>query len=126
MVVGVLFCAAASDVSAQISDIHTRWGPSGTHMSLPAGTQTFNYEATITNSTTPYQIKLEVYHNGVLKFTDIDVVAVAGAYSYSQSVAMTNWGLSGGDLVTFVCKVIDPATGATLATHFLYGDVVGT
>lgn len=126
MVVGVLFGAAANESFAQGIDVHSRWGPSGTHISLAEGPQTFSYEAIITASTTPYQIRLEVYHNGVLKFTDTEVVVVPGSYSYSQAVAMNDWELSGGDLVTFVLKVIDPASGATLATHYLYGDVVGT
>jgi len=127
LVVAVLFGAVATEALAQGADINTRWGPSGSHFSLSAGTQTFGYEATITGATAPFEVKLEVYHNGVLKFTDVKVVPIpVTPFAYSCSVGMDTWGLRSGDVVTFILTVIDTASGATLATHHLYGDVVGT
>lgn len=127
LVVAVLFGAVANESLAQGSEINTRWGPSGSHLTLSPGTQTFGYQATITGVQTPFEVQLEVYHNGVLKFTDSTLVPIpVTPYAYSCSVGMGTWGLCSGDLVTFVLKVKDTASGATLATHTLYGDVAGT
>jgi len=126
IVVGVLFFAA-SDAVAQGTGIHTRWGPSGSHCILSPGAQQFPYEATILGCTTPYQVQLEVYHNSTLKFSDSCFVPIPqGPFVYSSPVEMGTWGLRTGDTVTFVLRVIDTATGATLATHTLIGDVAGT
>jgi hypothetical protein len=126
IVAGVLF-AAAGDAVAQVSEVHTRWGASGSHVNLPLGTQTFGYEATVTGTTAPFTVKFEVYHNATLKFTDTKLVpAATSPYLYSCSVGMGTWSLCAGDTVTFVLRVIDTASGATLATHYLFGDVAGT
>ena len=126
IVAGVLF-AAAGDAVAQVTEIHTRWGASGSHVNLPVGTQTFGYEATVTGTTTAFKVKLEVYHNATLKFTDTKLVPTPiSSYLYSCSVGLGTWGLCAGDTVTFVLRVIDTASGATLATHYLFGDVAGT
>jgi hypothetical protein len=127
LVVAVLFGAVASESRAQGADINTRWGPSGSHLALSPGTQTFGYQATITGVSVPFEVHLEVYHNGVLKFTNSNLVPIpVSPYFYSCSVGMGTWGLCSGDVVTFVLKVKDTASGATLATHTLYGDVAGT
>ena len=127
LVVAVLFGAVANESMAQGADINTRWGPSGSHFTLSPGTQTFGYQATIIGVHTPFEVQLEVYHNGVLKFTDSRLVPIPETpYFYACPVGMGTWGLSSGDVVTFVLKVIDTATGGTLATHTLYGDVAGT
>ena len=125
-VVGVLLFAAAGDACAQITEIQSRWGGSGSHFPLSSGTQTFLYQATI-GCSVPFQVQLEVYHNGVLKHTNLQIVPVPQtSYAYSCQVAMASWGLSQGDTVTFSLKVLDAASGAVLATHLLYGDVTGT
>ena len=127
IVVGVLFVGWAGDAVAQVSEVHTRWGPSGSHCTLSPETQAFAYEATVTGCTTPYQVQLEVYHNTELKFSNSSLVPDPRTpYVYSNPVEMCTWGLRSGDTVTFVLKVIDTATGATLATHTLIGDVAGT
>lgn len=125
-VVGVLLFAS-SDAVAQGSEINTRWGPSGSHFTMSSGTQNFLYQATVTGSTAPFQVQLEVYHNQTLKFTDTSVVPIpTNPYVYACNVPMVQWGLTSGDTVTFVLKVIDTASGTTLATHYLHGDVAGT
>ena len=127
LVVAVLFGAVASESLAQGSEITTRWGPSGSHCTLSPGTQQFGYQAAITGVNTPFEVQLEVYHNGVLKFTNSTLVPIPETpYLYICPVGMGTWGLCSGDLVTFVLKVKDTASGATLATHTLYGDVAGT
>jgi len=127
IVVGVLFVGLAGDAVAQVSEVHTRWGPSGSHCTLSPDTQAFAYEATITGVTVPYEVRLEVYHNSALKFSHSTLVPIpVSPYVYSSYVGMGTWGLRSGDTVTFVLRVIDTATGATLATHTLIGDVAGT
>lgn len=127
MIVGVLSAVMAGDALAQGSEIYTRWGPSGSHVQLAEGAQIFHYDATISSTCAHYTIKLEVYHNSVQKFTSASPGGVPGVpLVYGCPVDMTTWGLVAGDLVTFVLKVIDTASGATLATHVLYGDVLGT
>jgi len=127
IVVGVLSIAAAGDACAQITEIQSRWGGSGSHFQLSSGTQTFLYQATVTGCTAPFQVQLEVFHNGVLKHTDVKFVPIPQtSYVYTCPVGMSGWGLNQGDTVTFALKVIDSASGAVLATHLLYGDVTGT
>jgi hypothetical protein len=127
LAVGVLLGLAATDALAQGSEIYTRYGPSGSHFTLSSSAQSFSYEATVTGTTAPCEVQLEVYHNATLKFTDSKVVPIPGnSYIYSCSVGMSTWGLKSGDTVTFVLKVVDTATGATLATHYLFGDAAGT
>lgn len=125
-VVGVLLFAS-SDAVAQGAEINTRWGPSGSHFTMSSGTQYFLYQATVTDCTAPFTVQLEVYHNQTLKHTDTRIVPIPTTpYVYATNVPMIQWGLASGDTVTFVLKVIDTATGTTLATHTLYGDVAGT
>lgn len=127
LAVGVLFSLATNEALAQGSEIYTRYGPSGSHFTLSSGAQSFIYEATVTGATAPFQVNLEVYHNSTLKFSDSKLMPTpVSSYTYSCSVGMGTWGLKSGDTVTFVLKVIDTATGATLATHYLFGDVTGT
>ena len=127
LAVGVVFCAAASDSWAQGTEIYTRWGPSGSTVNVPAGTAVFDYEANITGVAVPYRVQLEVYHNSVLEFEHSAIVPVPGtSYLYACPIDMSSWGLRTGDTVTFVLKVIDMATGATLSTHTLNGAVCGT
>ena len=125
LVVAVLLFAAASDTWAQGVETHNRFGPSGTHISLPSDIHVFNYEATVLGASTPFQVKLEVYLNGVLQFTDLEFVGLpTPQYAYSCPVFVMGWGLKAGDTVTFVCTVIDTATGTTLDTDYLFGDVI--
>ena len=125
-VVGVLLFAS-SDAVAQGAEVNTRWGPSGSHFTMSSGTQNFLYQATVTGCTAPFTVQLEVYHNQTLKFTDSRIVPVpTSPYVYVTNVPMQQWGLTSGDTVTFVLKVIDTASGTTLATHTLIGDVAGT
>lgn len=127
IVVGVLSFAAAGDACAQITEIQSRWGGSGSHFTMSPGTQSFLYQATVTGCTAPFTVEFEVYHNETLKYTDTRIVPIpTNPYVYTTSVHMHQWGLTSGDTVTFVLKVIDTASGTTLATHYLYGDVAGT
>ena len=127
LAVGVVLCALANEAAAQGSEVHMRYGPSGSHVTLSPGTPFFHYEATVTGSTAPYTVQLEVYHNSALKSSSLTLVPVPTMpYQYVSPVDMQDWGLSTGDTVTFVLRVIDTATGVTLATHCLHGDVAGT
>jgi hypothetical protein len=126
IVMGIL-SFAAGDAFAQGSDINSRWGPSGSHFTLSSSTQSFLYEATISGMANPYEVKLQVFHNGVLKLTDVKPVHIPfHPFLYSCPVGMGAWGLQSGDTVTFVLTVTDMATGAVLGTHCLIGDVAGT
>lgn len=125
LVVAGLFVAVSGSALAQGSEIVSRWGPSGSHCTLSPGQQTFSYDATISGATAPYEVKLEVFHNGVSKFTNSVLGAPFVPFDYLCPVPMGTWNICSGDTVTFVLKVIDTASGATLATHHLYGDVAG-
>ena len=70
-------------------------------------------------------MKLEVFHNGVLSYSDSVLGAPFAPFVYANPIPMGTWGLCSGDTVTFVLKVVDTASGATLATHYLQGDVAG-
>jgi len=125
LLVAALMLGLSDVASAQILEIHNRYGASGTHFDLPAGTQTFNYGATITGGTLAYKVMLQVYHNDVLKAVFLKIVALPPTeYQYSQDVNMASWGLKPGDKVTFVCTVIGLALGNILDVDFLHGDVV--
>jgi hypothetical protein len=126
LVVAVLLGVAAGDSLAQGVDVHNRLGESGSHFTLPLGIQDFMYESTIIAPGVPFQVTLEVYHNGALTFVE----SKAGPDStlpffYSTAIPMGGWRLSAGDTVTFVLRVISSATGDTLASHTLVGDVTG-
>ncbi|HZN62140.1 MAG TPA: hypothetical protein VFC90_07015 [Planctomycetota bacterium] len=126
LVVAVLFCAAANDALAQGLEVHTRFGASGSHVTLSPDAPTFGYEATVIGATAPYEVKLEVFHNGALSFSDSKQVPIpVEPYTYSCPVPTGALRLCTGDIVTFVFTVIDKATGATLATHTLIGVVAG-
>jgi len=126
LIVAVLFCAVASDSLAQGSEIYTRFGPSGSLVTLTPDTQSFGYEATVIGATAPYEVKLEVFHNGALSFSDSKQVPIpVEPYTYSCPVPTGALRLCTGDIVTFVFTVTDKATGATLATHTLIGVVAG-
>jgi hypothetical protein len=123
----VALIALSNEAMAQGVEVHTRWGGSGSHVTLSPQTQVFGYEATVSGATVPYEVKLQVLHNGVLKFTNSRVVPnPIPPFFYSYPVGMGTWGLAAGDSVTFVLTVTDIATGAVLATHNLIGEVAGT
>ena len=125
LVVGAVLFASANVASAQGMEIHSRWGDSGTQIALPADTQCFNYEATITGGVAAYMIVLDVYHNGVLKEVHTQVVLWPRLqYKYSVPVELGCWGLATGDTVTFKCRVVGLNLGNLLATHTLTGNVV--
>jgi len=125
LLVGSMIVGFANAAAAQGADIHTRCGPSGSHFSLAADTQTFNYEATVSGSTEAYVVVLEVYHNGALRSTTTQVVLFPPqSYLFSASVDMSSWGLRAGDNVTFRLNVLGLTFGNLLATHSLIGDVV--
>ena len=124
LVVAVLLGVAAGDSLAQGVDVHNRIGESGSHFSLPVGTQAFVYDSVIAGPGVPFYVTLEVYHNGALAFTD----SMTGPdsrlpFCFSAAIHMGEWRLSVGDTVTFVLRVISSATGDTLASHTLVGDV---
>jgi hypothetical protein len=126
LLIGALFVAVADVALAQGMDIQNRFGPSGTHFQLPADTQAFNYEATITGGTVSYRIEFKVFVNGVLKLSAEEVVAPAPpVYHYSSLVNMSTWGLKPGDVVTFQASVVDLVQGNVLDVDYLYGDVIG-
>lgn len=118
--------ALANVAVAQGSEIHSCYGPSGSHFALSADTQTFNYQATISGATVAYAATLEVYHNGVLKTTSAQVVLLPPpSYEFIAPVDMSSWGLRSGDAVTFRLKVVRLGLfGGLLASHSLTGDVV--
>jgi hypothetical protein len=125
LLVGALVIAASNPAWAQITEIHNRFGPSGTHFQLPADTQAFNYEATITGGINPYRIELKVFVNGVLKMSAEEGVSPAPPiYQYSCLVNMSTWGLKPGDVVTFQASVVDLVQGNVLDVDYLYGDVI--
>jgi hypothetical protein len=119
MVVGLAQVAAA-----QGADIHTRCDENGSHFSLSASTQVFNYEATISGATVAHVATLEVYHNGVLKSVTAQVVLLPPpSYVFAAPVNMGTWGLRAGDQVTFRLKVVKLGSSQVLATHTMTGDV---
>lgn len=123
LVVGLVL-AISNVASAQGMEIHNRLGPSGTHFQLPAQTQQYVYEATICGGLEPYNINLDVYHNGVLKASYTKLVGVPSTnYEYSETVSMSTWGLLSTDCVTFTCSVTRVSNGTVLATDHLYGDL---
>ena len=126
LVVAVLLGVAARDSLAQGVDVHNRLGESGSHFTLPLGTEIFAYETLIAGATAPFQVTLEVYHNGVLSFADKrDAPGSTIPFAFVSIVPLGSLRLSAGDTVTFVLRVTDSATGETLATHCLFGDVAG-
>jgi hypothetical protein len=125
LLVAALVVGASNLASAQIIEIHNRFGPSGTHFQLPSDTRSFCYEASITGSTTAYQVVLEVFHNGVLKATNLETVLLPPpVYEYSCPIDMSSWGLRPGDTVTFRVKVVGLTLGKILGSDVLFGDVV--
>ena len=126
LLVGGLMMALANVAVAQGSEIHSCYGPSGSHFALEADTQTFNYQATISGATVAYVATLEVYHNGILKSTTAQVVVLPPpSYEFNAPVNMSSWGICPGDAVTFRLKVVRLGLfGGLLATHSLTGDVV--
>jgi len=115
----------ANLAAAQGADIHTHCGSNGSHFSLAADTQTFNYEATISGSTVAYVVVLDVYHNGALRSSTTEVVLFPPpSYQFSASVNTSSWGLRAGDNVTFRLRVLGLTFGNLLASHTLIGDVV--
>jgi len=125
LLVGALLLGASNMASAQGMEIHNRFGPSGTHFQLPAQSPSFLYEATICGGGTQgYKIQLDVYHNGVLKSSSTEIVAIPPTeYQYSSHVNMSLWGLLPGDCLTFTCKVSRLSDGAVLAVDHLFGDL---
>ena len=124
-IVGVLVVSASNQVMAQGMEINNRFGPSGTHTSLPANVQSFDYEATVSGALCPFEIKLWVYVNGMLRVYHQEAVGFpVPNYQFSCPIDMSCWGLQPGDLVTFICRVVDSSTGAILDTDYLYGDVI--
>src|SRR5687767_2399926 len=120
-----MMIAVSANAQAQGTSIHNRYGESGSHFALSAS-QPFVYEATISGFTAPYGVQLEVYHNGMLKHMDqVQVQDAPPMFVFHSPVEMSTWNLRSGDVVTFVLRVIDPATGGTLASHCLHGEVGG-
>lgn len=124
LLVGVMLAAFAQVAAAQGADIHTRCGENGGHISIAADTQVFNYEATVSGTTVAFIGVLEVFHNGVLKSSNLQVVLLPPpSYVFDAPVNMSNWGLQAGDQVTFRFKVLKLGSGALLGCHTLIGDV---
>jgi hypothetical protein len=116
--------ALANSASAQITEVHTRCLENGSHFSLSADTQVFNYEAAISGATAGYVATLEVYHNGVLKSVVTQAVVLPPpSFLFATPVNMGAWGLKPGDQVTFRLKVVKLGSMQILATHSLTGDV---
>ena len=125
LLVGALVVGLSNVAAAQGMEIHNRLGPSGTHFPMPADTQSFGYEATVCGGIGAYSVMLDVYHNGILKSSSIQIVLLPPpSYQYYSHVDMTCWGLKPGDLVTFRCRVVGLAFGKILASHTLHGDVI--
>ena len=125
LLVGALIIGLSNVAAAQGVEVHTCYGPSGTHIPVPADTQTFNYEATVSGGFAAYTVFLDVFHNGVLKSTTLQVVLFPPPnYLFNVAVNMSSWGLTAGDHVTFRCRVVGLAFGKLLASHTLIGDVV--
>lgn len=124
--VAAVLAFAGSDALAQGADIHTRWGGSGSHFTLPCSTPVFEYEAMISGIAAPYEVKLEVFHNGILKFLDQkSVQGPTTGFLFASPIAMHAWNLREGDSLIFVLSVTDPETGAALGSHVLFGEVGG-
>jgi len=123
LVVG-LVVALANAASAQITEVHTRCGENGSTFSLAAGTQVFNYEATISGASVAHVATLEVYHNGVVKSVTSQVVLFPStSYVFAAPVDMSSWGLRVGDQVTFRLKVVKLGLPQILAVHSMTGVV---
>ena len=126
LVVAVLLGIAAGDSLAQGVDVHNRIGESGSHFALPLGIQDFMYESVIIAPGVPFHVTLEVYHNGALAFVESKSGPDSTLpFCFSAAIHMGGWRLNAGDTVTFVLRVISSATGDTLASHTLVGDVTG-
>lgn len=124
LLVGAILLGASNLASAQIIEIHNRFGPSGSHCLLPSDTQSFHYEASITGSTVAYQVVLEVFHNGVLKAVNLETVLFPPpVYQYSCPIDMSSWGLKPGDTVVFRAKAVGLTLGKILGSDVLIGDV---
>ena len=126
LLAGSMLVGLANAASAQITEIHSCYGPSGSHFVLGPETQTFNYQATISGATVAYVATLDVYLNGNLQTTSSQVVvAPPPSYLFSAPVNMASWGLRPGDAVTFRLRVVRLGSyGGLLAAHSLTGDVV--
>lgn len=124
LLVGIIMAGFAQVAAAQGADIHTRCGENGGHVSIAADTQVYSYEATISGCSVAYIATLEVFHNGVLKASSVQVVLFPPtSYLFASPVNMSNWGLREGDQVTFRLKVAKLGSGSLLACHSLIGDV---
>jgi hypothetical protein len=124
LVVG-LVVAFANLAAAQGADIHTRCGESGSHFTLAADTQTFNYEASISGCSVAFVATLEVFHNGILKSLSVKTVLIPPpCYQFTAPVDMSSWGLAPGDQVTFRLTVVRLGSTNVIASHTLTGDVV--
>ena len=124
LLVGGMVVALSNIAAAQGTNIHTRCGESGSSFSLAAGTQVFNYEATISGASVAYVATLEVYLNGVVKSVTSQVVLFPStSYLFAAPVDMSSWGLKAGDQVTFRLKVVKLGLPQILAVHSMTGDV---
>jgi hypothetical protein len=124
---GLLLFLMSTDAFAQGTNIHSRLGQSESRFSLPACTAAFSYDALVAGPGAPYLVSLEVLHNGIQKLATTAPGGENGApFFYSCPVDLGGWGLRAGDVVTFILRIVNAATGETVATHVLYGDVCGT
>ena len=121
LLVGSLVVGLSNLAFAQGSEVYTRWGTSGSTISLAADTQVFQYDATVSESTLASVATLEVYHNGVLKCVRTQLGDPMLPLNFSAQVDMASWGLRAGDTVTFRLKVSAIGTGQILIVS-----VVGT
>ena len=124
LLVGSMVVALSNIAAAQGTNIHTRCGENGSSFSLAAGTQVFNYEATISGASVAHVATLEVYHNGVVKSVTSQVVLFPStSYVFAAPVDMSSWGLRVGDQVTFRLKVVKLGLPQSLAVHSMTGVV---
>jgi hypothetical protein len=127
VIVGIgILVAAASPAAAQAIDIMNRVGPSGTHFDLELPASSYLYEAD-TYCNYAYRHTFKVYHNGVLKLTDInDIIPQGSPTYYSNNVSFSGWNLQVGDVVRFYShvKIISGPYRNQVDTDDLYGDCV--
>jgi hypothetical protein len=125
LLAGSIVFVLSNVANAQGSEIYTRCGPSGSHFTLAADTQTFNYEASISGCSVAFVATLEVFHNGILKSTTANTVLLPPpCYQFNAPVNMSSWRLAPGDQVTFRLTVVRLGSTNVLASHTLTGDVV--